>query len=473
MARRTKIVATLGPRSRDADVVSQLIEAGVDVVRLNFAHDSLESHARTAELVRSIAKDRGRIIGLMVDLPGPKMRTGRMEGDEIRLVSGRELTLVSADVEGDADRVSTTADDLSELVDPGDQIYLADGAIVLEVRSIEGEDVVTHVRRGGILRSRKGMHLPSAESSVEAFTPEDRDALACALELGVDLVGLSFVRAADDLERVRAAVPAGDRAPRLVAKIETKSAAENLEQIIPAADVVMVARGDLGIQVPLRLVPLIQKQIIRVCNEWGRPVITATQMLESMTDAPLPTRAEVSDVANAVLDGSDALMLSEETAVGQDPVSAVRTMSEIAACAEEALPKEWRVVREEAREDRVSWAVARAAVRAAESVQAGAILCPTRSGATPRRVAASRPGMPVVAMSSDRRALGPLGPVWGVVPLVVHSTPEAYGLDEEVARITDAALEAGVVSPGDLVVVVAGTAGPRAGSTDFMRIVRL
>ena len=473
MARRTKIIATLGPRSRDEDVLGELIAAGVDVVRLNFAHDSLESHARTAKLVQGIAKESGRVIGLMADLPGPKMRTGRIQGDEVRLTSGGELTLVSADVEGDGDKVSTSVDDLSELVSRGDEIYLADGAIVLRVRSLDRGDVVTEVLRGGILRSRKGMHLPSAERSVQAFTAEDRAALACALELEVDLVGLSFIRSADDLDRVRAAVPAGDRAPRLVAKIETKSAAENLEKIIPAADVVMVARGDLGIQVPLRLVPLIQKRIIRVCNEWGRPVITATQMLESMTDAPLPTRAEVTDVANAVLDGTDALMLSEETAVGQDPVSAVRTMSEIAGCAEEALPKEWRAVREEAREDRVSWAVARAAVRAAEALEVAAILCPTRSGATPRRVAASRPGMPVVALSSDHRALGPLALVWGVVPLLVHSTPTAYGLNEEVARVTGAALEAGVVSPGDLVTVVAGTAGPRAGSTDFMRIVRL
>lgn len=473
MVRRTKIVATLGPRSRDPQTLKALVEAGVDVVRLNFAHDSFESHQATAALARDIAKDCGRVVGVLVDLPGPKMRTGPIAHEECGLEAGGELVLTSGEIEGNRERVSTTVEGLAGIVAMGDEIFCADGEIVLRVVSTEGEDVVTEILRGGVLRSRKGMHLPSAERSVEAFTEEDREALDCALELKADLVGLSFIRNAEDLVRVRAAIPRKSRAPHLVAKIETKSAAENMEQIVAGADAVMVARGDLGIQVALRTVPLLQKRIIRCCNEWGVPVITATQMLESMTDSPLPTRAEVTDVANAVLDGTDALMLSEETAVGFAPAIAVRTMSEIAESAEEGLSKEWRQIRPEVRKDVVSWAVARAAVRASEALGVAAILCPTRSGATPRRVATSRPSMPVVALSSDRRSLGPLALVWGVVTLRLPKTPEAYDQSEDIARVTTAARRAGVISEGDLVTVVAGSAGPRAGSTDFMRIVRV
>ncbi len=471
--RRTKIIATIGPRSREAGTLRALLEAGVDVVRLNFAHDTFESHCETAQRVRALAEKTGRVIGVLVDLPGPKMRTGPIAADEAELEAGRPFILSGEETQGDSERVSTTVEGLAEMVSKGDEIFLADGEIVLHVDAIDNRDVFTEVIRGGILRPRKGMHLPSSEANVEAFTPEDERALGLAIELGADLVGLSFVRDARDIQRARSAMPALDHPPLIVAKIETASGVANLGEIVPEADVVMVARGDLGIQTPLRRVPLIQKDIIRTCNEWGKPVITATQMLESMTDAPLPTRAEVADVANAVLDGTDALMLSEETAVGRDPVGVVRTMSDIAESAEGNLPREPRAVSHDARADRVSWAVARAAVRASEALEVLAILCPTRSGSTPRRVATSRPSMPIIAFSSNLRALGPLGLVWGVVPIHLSDTPISYESQEAVGRLTVAAKSSGLCRAGELVAVVAGSAGPRAGSTDFVRIVRV
>jgi pyruvate kinase len=470
MARRTKIIATLGPASRDPKVIRSLIDVGVDVFRVNFAHDTAQGHRDTIANVREQAADSGKVVGVLADLPGPKMRTGPIASGEVTLETGAQLVLTAKEVEGDESRVSTTVDDLAGMVEEDDEIYLADGEIILRVTSKEGGDVVTEITRPGILRSRKGMHLPGAEAHVRAFTPEDEAATEAAVTMGADLVGLSFVKDARDIRRARAALGNHGPKPLIVAKIETASAVANLDDIVPEADLVMVARGDLGIQTPLRRVPLLQKEIIRTCNEWGRPVITATQMLESMTNAPLPTRAEAADVANAVLDGTDALMLSEETAVGHDPVNVVQTMSELAETAEATLETE-RGVCKDARSDAVSWAVARAGWRAAEDLAVAAILCPTRTGSTPRRVAVSRPSMPIVALSESMETLGGLAPVWGVVLVHLPDIPVAYDDRQDVERVTQAALRAGVVGPGDLVALVAGSAGPRAGSTDYLRIV--
>lgn len=470
--RRTKIVATVGPASRDASVLGALVDAGVDVFRLNLAHATPEIHAATAEAVRAAARARERCVGLLVDLPGPKLRTGPVAGEQVRLRDGATFRLVWGEIAGDEHGVSTTVDDLASWVSPGDEIYLADGEIVLRVSAVEGKDVLTEVVRGGTLRSRKGMHIPAAEERVAAFSDSDEEALALALKLKADLVGLSFVRHAGDVARVRAALPKRGPRPVLIAKIETRAALRNLEEIIAEADAVMVARGDLGIQTPLHEVPLQQKQIIRACNSYGRPVITATQMLESMTRHPLPTRAEINDVANAVFDGTDALMLSEETAIGAHPVEAVATMSALAESAE-GFPHEHVMPSHRALgDDRVAWAVAHAAVQAAEDLEVAAIVCPTRSGATPRRVAAFRPSMPIIGLSERRETLGALSLVWGVAPYSVPDLPEARDVAEEVERAAAAARRLGAAAPGDLLAVVAGAPGPRAGRTDFLRIVR-
>lgn len=468
--RRTKIVATIGPATATPESLHRLLEAGVDVVRLNAAHSDMETHSNNVRLVRDQAGLLGRHVGILVDLPGPKIRSGNVAGDAVELECGQEFVLCAAGDTGDVRHVSTTLPNLAQWVSRGDDVYLADGAIVLRVLDAVGSDVRTEVIRGGTLRSRKGMNLPCAEAHVEPFTERDSLALEMAIAAKVDFLGLSFVRHAADVERVRAMLPKRGVRPALVPKIETAAAIDNLAGIVDAADAVMVARGDLGLQMPARRVPLLQKEIIRLCNAAGKPVITATQMLESMTRSPLPTRAEVNDVANAVLDGTDALMLSEETAVGLFPVETVRMMSEVAEAAE-AWPHE-RVdpaafVGADA--DRVAWAVAHAAVQAAEDLGVAAILCPTRSGQTAHRVAAFRPKVPIAGISSIGPVLGGLSLVWGVQPVRIAESTNGDPLRLAVA----AARSADIVRDGDLVAVVFGSAGPRAGSTDSVRILRV
>lgn len=474
--RRTKIVATLGPDTRQPEALHDLLEAGADVVRLNFAHATPEEHERAARAARTQARDLGRVVGVLVDLPGPKMRTGPVHGDEVKLEPEQPFVLTGPVGEGsvgDAARVSTTVDDLPSMVGEGDEIFLADGEIVLRVHKVDSGAVHTTVVRGGTLRSRKGMHLPQAERRLEAFTAADEEALGHALALEADLVGLSFVRDVDDIRRAKATLPKRGHRPLIVAKVETRSALDHLGEIVEEADAVMVARGDLGIQMPLRRVPLLQKEIIRVCNEVGTPVITATELLGSMTHSPLPSRAEVTDVANALLDGTDAVMLSEETAVGAYPAHAVRTMAEIAEAAESWPREHARPGVRGTRDDRVSWAVAHAAVEAAEDLNVSAILCPTRSGATARRVAAFRPRMPIVALSPRPSALGAVTICWGVTALEMRSGVTEHARHEEVALAVSRAREAGLVREGQLVCVVAGGPRPRAGGTDYVRIVRV
>lgn len=464
-------MATVGPASSTAEAMRALVEAGADVVRLNAAHATPAEHAARASLAREAAAAAGRTVGVLVDLPGPKLRTGPVAGGEVELEPGAAFVLTADEVEGDARQVGTTVPDLSSWVRVGDDVYLADGEIVLRVEALAAGDVHCRVVRGGVLRSRKGMHVPRAEAFVDPFTGADEQALAMAVRIKADLVGLSFVRRPEDVENVRARLPRRGTRPLLVAKIETSAALDHLAGVVAAADAVMVARGDLGIQVPARRVPLIQKEIIRFCNMAGKPVITATQMLESMTRSPLPTRAEVNDVANAVIDGSDALMLSEETAVGVDPAHAVRTMAEVAEAAE-SWPRP-RVTPAGAGaatdDDRVAWAVAHAAVQAAEDLGVGAIVCPTQSGTTARRVAAFRPSVPIVATSPRTDVLGRLALVWGVRPLRVAAQAEA---EDPVRAALRAARDAGVVARRDLVAVVSASAGPRAGSTDVVRVLR-
>lgn len=471
--RRTKIVATLGPASREPSMLRPLIEAGVDVVRLNLAHADIETHAETARWVRETAGSVDREIAILADLPGPKMRTGPVAGNEVSLEPGQNFVLFNDDREGNAKGVSTTVDGFAELVDPDDEIFLADGAIILRVTAIEDDGVHTTVVRRGLLRSRKGMHIPRAEAKIRAFTDEDMVGLKAAIELGADAVGLSFVRDAEDILRVRAALTDTPRKkhPLLVAKIETRSAVGNLDGIIENADAVMVARGDLGIQMPFHEVPLLQKEIISACNLTGTPVITATQMLESMTHGPLPSRAEVNDVANAVLDGTDALMLSEETAIGKYPVATVKAMAEIAEHAEQRGRAPLGDVRHKDVDDPVSWAVARGAVQAAQQLKAAAILCPTRSGSTARRVAAFRPTMPILGLGHSGEAIRGLALVWGVIPTTVDATTEEPITANAVAQGLDVARQMGIAIPGDLIAIVAGGPAPRTGSTDFMRIV--
>jgi pyruvate kinase len=469
-ARRTKIVATLGPSTSTPASMRAVIDAGVDVVRINAAHGDAAGHSAAALLAQKVAGEIGRPIGVLVDLPGPKMRTGPIAGDSVRIEAGDPFTLFARPVDGDAAGASTTVAGLGTMVRPGDPIVLADGQIRLRVLGLDGDDVQTEVVRGGRLSSRKGIFLPEAEHQVEPFTAADADALATAMAIRADFVGLSFVRGAEDVERVRALLPRRGYRPKLMAKIETRRALDHLPALIRASDAVMVARGDLGIQIDVSQVPLVQKEIIHACNVAGRPVVTATEMLESMTTSPIPTRAEAGDIANAVIDGTDALMLSAETATGAYAADAVDTMARVALAAET-----WPRVRvfpdvEGIHVDRVAWAVAHAAVEAAQDLGVAAILCPTRTGATARRVAAFRPSVPVAGLSQRRHVRAGLALVWGVVPLALPGAPVP---SHEIYQAVEVARSAGLVATGDLVVVVAGAPGPRAGGTDTMRVLRV
>jgi len=475
MQRRSKIIATIGPATADDQSLTKLLQAGADVVRVNFAHGTPEAHAERIGAARRIASELGRSVGVLADLPGPKMRTGPLANDEeVQLRPGERFVLTDETIEGNWERVSTTVYGLASMTSLGDPIYLADGAIVLAVVAVAGGDVVTEIVRGGRLRSGKGMHLPRSERHVEAFTAEDRISMDQAVAMEVDLIGLSFVRDAEDVRRARSALPKKSLHIGLVGKIETRAAVDNLDEIIEAADAVMVARGDLGIQLPLAEVPALQKRIIKACNLAGKPVITATQMLESMTRQPMPTRAEAADVANAVLDGTHALMLSEETAIGPYPFDAVREMASIATAAESSMEENApSPLPHHMGQDRVSWAVAHAACQAAEDLGVAAILCPTRSGSTALRVAAFRPQMQIIALSERREVLGGLNLVWGVTPLAMNPAPAELTAEIDVDRATKAAYSAGLLKQGDHVAVVAGTPGRRAGRTDYVRVVRV
>lgn len=472
--RRAKIVATLGPATRSPEILKSLLTVGVDVVRLNLAHADPARHLEASDAIRRESDRLGREVAILVDLPGPKMRTGPIAGDEVALEAGQSFTLHASERLGDSAGVGTTVENLARLVELGDDIVLADGAIILKVVGINAGDVHTEVVRRGLLRSRKGMHVPRAEAKIRAFGHNDQEALDLAIRCRADLIGVSFIRDVQDIQDVRSALSTRadiNEQPLLVAKIETRSAIENLEKVVPAADAVMVARGDLGIQMPFQEVPLLQKQIIATCNRSAVPVITATQMLESMTHGPLPSRAEVNDVANAVLDGTDALMLSEETAVGKYPVATVETMHDIVSAAEREGDARFGHGPHEDSNDPVSWAIARAAVHAAQELEVAAIICPTRSGSTARRVASFRPRMPILGLSHSGEVARSLALVWGVVPMTVTDLPEELETGETVARAIDSARDSGFVKPGDLVAVVAGGPEPRAGSTDLVRIV--
>jgi pyruvate kinase len=468
--RRTKIVATIGPASEAPETLAALVEAGVDVARIGFAHGTPAENLARVALVREIAADRGRVVAVMADLPGPKVRAGTF-ATTTTLGSGVDVALVPGNGPSDASRITVEYTTLLEDLRPGDRVSLGDGGVVLTVTAVTGTEARARVLHGGSLRGRPGVHLPAGRVRLSTPTAEDLEHLRSCIDAGVDIVAVSFVRRASDLRRVREA--AGDRCPMLVAKIETPQAVANLDEILEEADGVMVARGDLGTECPIEDVPHLQKAIIRACLASGRPVVTATQMLESMTTTTVPTRAEAADVANAVLDGTDALMLSGETAVGVDPPNAVRTMARIAVRAEqEQQPHLWRHA-EEARHSTagiggVTWAMTHAAWQAARDADAAAIICCTWSGGTVRALASLRPAAPILGMSPNPDTVPRLALSWGAIPMAV---PEYTSSDEMVANAVRAAREAGHVRSGQTVVVLAGSPhGATGARNDLLRL---
>jgi pyruvate kinase len=476
MTKRTKIVATVGPASRDPAMLRALFVAGVNVVRLNFSHGTHEEHAAVIADVRSIAADLGMQIAILQDLPGPKVRTGPLaEGlSAIPLETGAAFTLTTDAVAGTSERVGVSYAGLAGDVEAGKLIYLADGAIALRIESIDGADIHTRVESGGALRGVQGINYPDGTLSISAMTDRDFEHLAFGLDAGVDWVAVSFVRSAADIERVRAfALERGKPIP-IVAKIEKHEALEDIDAIVLAADGIMVARGDLGIEVRLETVPLIQKDLIARANRASKPVITATQMLESMIVSARPTRAEATDVANAILDGTDAVMLSGETAVGAHPLEAVRVMATIAAEVEKAYPH-GRFHRRQAENadlrasDDIGSTIAEAAARGAERLELKLIVTGTTTGNTARYISAFRPRAKIIGLTPLPQVARQMAMIWGVESIVV----QPYRYLETLIEIAEQRVIAdGLAQPGETIAITSGMP-VGAGGTNVLKIHRL
>jgi pyruvate kinase len=478
--RRTKIVATLGPACDSRETLAALLDAGMDVARLGLAHGTLQSHLARIDELRALAQKRDRVVGILADLPGPKLRAGGFPNGGVFLVEGDEMDLVPGEGESSGQRIVLDGPRLNEVIRPGEAIVIGDGAVTLEAVDVRGDGTVrATVRSAGRLQGSPGVHFPAARWTPPVPTDADRALIERVARLA-DWVALSFVHRADELVKARELL--GERGPRLIAKIETKAAVDHLDELLGAADGVMVARGDLGIDLAIEDVPYLQKRIIGACVDRGIPVITATQMLESMVNAPRPTRAEVTDVANAVYDGSDALMLSGETAIGQHPVQTVRTMARIALRAEQvgylddqAVPvsrvrRHPRPTPARASGAAVTLAMTRAAGQAAAELEVDAIVCCTRSGRTARAMAGLRPRSRLIGASPFRPVANQLALSWGVEPMVVA---EYDSTDDLVWHVNEAAVNRGLLQHGDTVAVLAGAPDSPTHRTDVLRVVTL
>jgi pyruvate kinase len=469
LQKRTKIVATIGPASRDPAIMRSLLVSGANVIRLNFSHGTPDEHAEVIRDARAISAELGIHTALLQDLPGPKVRTGKLaEGlSSIRLERGAHFVLTTDDVAGTAERVGVSYRDLPTDVAIGNRLYLQDGQITLRIVGKNGTDIETVVEFGGDLRSAQGINYPDGSLNVAAVTDRDLEYLAFGLDHGVDYVALSFVRSAEDVVRAKAFITERGKRVPVIAKIEKHEALADLADIIKVSDGVMVARGDLGIEIPIETVPLVQKRIIAECNRASKPVVTATQMLESMIGSSRPTRAEASDVANAILDGTDAVMLSGETAIGLYPTEAVRMMAEIAREAEKAYPHPaLRDRRLEDMEPTVAASIAEAATRASAELDIPYIVTGTTTGNTAHHIAAFRPQARIIALTPDPVVARRLALLWGTESLLI----DAYNSIDVLLYMTEREMvRARLVSSGDLIAFTTGMP-VGAGGTNVLKV---
>jgi pyruvate kinase len=427
---KTKIVATIGPASDSPEMLERLLRAGVNIARLNFSHGDFTGHAERIARIRAAEKATGRRVAIMADLPGPKMRVGKIEPEPIQLARGSPFTLTAAEVVGDTRRVSMSFPRLPRVVKPGDRLFLNDGLVQLVVERVEGNDVHCQVAVGGELRSRKGLNLPGIDLGIGAFTDHDRACLEFALKNGVDAVSQSFVETAADIEAVRAAAWATGKQPFLIAKIERSDALKHFDEILKATDGIMVARGDLGVEVPIEEMAILQKQLIAKASLAGKPVITATQMLESMVSSRLPTRAESTDVANAILDGTDCIMLSGESAMGKYPEEAVAMLAKIAAYTEAHRPptrlNDLKAMSGQHQPTTAAEAIASVVEQALETVPCAAVFVPTHTGTTVRMISRFNLAVWIVALSRDAAVCQGLAFSYGVHPLQLSDEPDDW-----------------------------------------------
>lgn len=475
--KRTKIVATIGPASQDIGMLRAMVRAGMDVARINFSHGDHQTHARNIENVRGVAEEEGRVVAILADIPGPKIRLGTLVQEPLELTAGDRVTLTAASaLDPEKPFViplphQAVLDDLKV----GERLLLDDGQLEFVVAERRGADVLCDVVSGGMLSSHKGVSVPDSSLSISSITDRDREHIRFALEQQVDYLAMSFVRTADDMRELRWLMRHLKGDAGLIAKIEKAEALTNFEAILEQSDGIMVARGDLGVETPAERVPVHQKNIIRRCNEVGKPVITATQMLQSMIDNPRPTRAESTDVANAIFDGTDAVMLSGETAVGKYPLQAVETMVRIAQIAEQYLAEHRELHRDELnlnslhleRQRSIAAAISHVTSRIADMLDAKLIVASTWSGYTAQRVARVRPSTPILAATPNKLTYRRLALVWGVMPVLV---PEFETIDEMITVVVRTACDAGLVAEGDLMVIIGGVPFGLGSQTNFLKV---
>ena len=466
MPKRTKIIATIGPASSSPAVLAKLIHAGMDAARLNFSHGERKDHIAHIRLIRQASLSAGKPIAVIQDLQGPKLRVGNMQNDGVALKRGAIVTLTTKKVVGTSGLISITYPRLAKDLRPGDTVLFDDGRLELRVVRRSGSGLQCKVTRGGTLKSHKGVNLPGANLTLPSLSPKDRQDILFGIGRGVDYIALSFVRSASDIEATRSFIRKAGADIPIIAKIEKPEAIRNLEEIIQAADGIMVARGDLGVEMSPEQVPLLQKLIIRACNDAEKPVITATQMLESMIENPQPTRAEASDVANAILDGTDCVMLSGETAVGKHPVQAISVMARIAVQAEtslEPIPPDKHI-------GGLDESVAHAACRAAAEQHVRAIVTFTQSGSTALLVSKHRPAADIIAPTPFERVARKVSLYWGVIPVILKTKKTT---DDMIRSVEAIMLEKDLARKRDLIVITAGVPIGVAGSTNMMKIHRV
>lgn len=467
--RKTKIVCTIGPASESVDKLVELMNAGMNVARLNFSHGDHAEHGARITNIREAARRTGKTVGILLDTKGPEIRTGDMATEKVYLKKGQDLIVSMEEVKGTDEKISVTYTGLANDVQPGSKILLDDGLIELEVVSVSNKEIKTKVMNSGELKSKKGVNVPGVSVNLPGITEKDAKDILFGIEQGIDFIAASFVRRASDVLEIHELLEKNNATNiMIIPKIENQEGVENIDEILSVSDGLMVARGDLGVEIPAEEVPLVQKQLIRKCNACAKPVITATQMLDSMQRNPRPTRAEASDVANAIFDGTDAIMLSGETAAGDYPVEAVQTMNRIAARTEEALNyKELFDARTNESETTITDAIGQAVANTALNLNVSTIITATVSGHTARVVSKYRPKAAIVAVTSTEEALRKLTLVWGVFPKLGHT---ATSTDEMLDVAVNEALKSGLVRHGDLVVITAGVPVGEVGTTNLLKV---
>ena len=467
--KKTKIVCTIGPASESIDTLKELIKSGLNVCRLNFSHGNYEEHGKRIDNIKAARNEMKLPIAILLDTKGPEIRTGKFSSPEVNLVEGQNFIITMEEVLGDETKCTVSYKELVNDVKPGNQILIDDGLVGLAVKEIKGQEILCIVQNAGTIKDNKGVNVPNVKINLPAITPKDKKDIEFGIEQGIDFIAASFVRKASDVLAIREILEENNATNiQIISKIENQEGVDNIDEILEVSDGLMVARGDLGVEIPTEDIPIVQKELIKKCNILGKPVITATQMLDSMIRNPRPTRAEVTDVANAIFDGTDAIMLSGETAAGKYPLESVKTMASIAIRAEQTLDyEELLKTKVKLRQLNITNAISHATCTTAIDLKASAIITATASGYTARMVSSYRPSAPIIAATNSEMVMRQMGLVWGVYPLLAE---KGLSTDDVFEKSVQSALDMDYISSGDLVVITAGVPVGIAGTTNIINV---